>query len=162
MHWDSGPFINTIYIFSPTLIYLEVEDTDTDKFGAVFRMSPEVFDLLLEKVRPAIEKQDTNMRLCIPAKVRLMLTLTYLTSGANFHVIEDLYRISHSTISKIVPEVCSAIWDSLSGDYIKCPASQEEWAEKAKGFAERWNYPRGLAAIDGKHVVVQVQIAEKL
>jgi hypothetical protein len=44
------------------------------------------------------------MRLAIPAKVRLMVTLTYLTSGANFHVMEDLYRISHSTISKIIPE----------------------------------------------------------
>jgi hypothetical protein len=119
-------------------------------------MSPEVFDILLEKIRPAIEKQDTIMRQAIPAKVRLMVTLTYLTSGANFHVIEDLYRISNSTISKIIPEVCTAIWDSLSADYIKCPKSPEEWAEKAKGFKEKWDYPRGLAAIDGKHVVVQV------
>jgi hypothetical protein len=120
-------------------------------------MTPEVFDVLLERVRPAIEKQDTVMRQAIPAKIRLMLTLTYLTSGANFRVIEDLYRISHSTISKIVPEVCGAIWNSLSADYIKCPTTPEEWKEKAKGFAETWDYPRGLAAIDGKHVVVQVQ-----
>lgn len=144
------------------MLYLEVEDTDTEKFGSVFRMSPEVFDVLLERVRPAIEKQDTVMRQAIPAKIRLMVTLTYLTSGANFHVMEDLYRIAHSTISKIVPEVCKAIWNSLSVDYVKCPTTPEEWMEKAKGFAELWDYPRGLAAIDGKHVVVQVHNMDTL
>jgi hypothetical protein len=144
--------------FSPRLLYLEVENTDADKFGAVFRMSPEVLDILLKRVRPAIEKQDTVMRQAVPAKIRLMVTLTYLTSGANFHVMEDLYRISYSTISKIVPEVCAAIWESLSADYIKCPRIPDEWKEKAREFTELWDYPRGLAAIDGKHVVVQVHI----
>jgi hypothetical protein len=32
---------------------------------------------------------------------------------------------------------------------------------KAKGFEERWDYPRGFVAMDGKHVVVQVRLTEE-
>jgi len=65
-------------------LYEEVQESDLEKFSNTFRMSPDSLNELLEKVRPMIEKKDTFMRKAIPAKVRLMITLRFLTSGANF------------------------------------------------------------------------------
>lgn len=139
----------------PMLLYKEIQDSDLEKFSNTFRMTPEMLQDLLHVLGPRIAKQDTMFRKSIGPEKRLMVTIRYLTSGANFHVLEDIFRIHHSTISKIVPEVCNAIWDCLAAKYVKCPTTAEEWRKKAKRFDELWNYPRGLGAIDGKHVVVQ-------
>jgi hypothetical protein len=68
-------------------------------------MTSATFDILLEKVQPYIEKQDTHLRQAVPARVRLMITVRYLASGASYRVLEDIFRVSYSTISLIVPEV---------------------------------------------------------
>jgi hypothetical protein len=70
-------------------------------------------------------------------------------------VLEDIFRIHHTTIGKIIPEVCGAIWKALSGDYIKCPTTADEWMKVARHFKDHWQYPRGLGAVDGKHFHVQ-------
>ncbi len=136
-------------------LYTEVEESDISKFQNVFRLPPDVFNDLLQLVGPIIEKEDTTMRQAIPAKLRLMVGLRYLTSGSNFGTLEDIFRISKVTISLIVPEVCQALWDALHEDYIKCPRTPNEWMEKAARFQGRWQYPRGLGAIDGKHIQIQ-------
>jgi len=51
--------------------------------------------------------------------------------------------------------VCNAIWECLAREYIVCPQTPQQWLEKAERFQEVWQYPRGLGAIDGKHVVAQ-------
>jgi hypothetical protein len=132
-----------------------MEMGDHEEFRNKFRMSVDVFHVLLEKVRPLIEKKDTIMRPSVTAKVRLMITLRYLVTGSNFRALEDSFRVSYSTISRIVPEVCDAIWSVLSPEYMKCPSSPGEWKKKADTFGERWNYNRALGAIDGKHICVQ-------
>ncbi len=137
------------------MLYNEVQNTDLEKFVNTFRMTPDTLEQLLEKIRPQIEKQDTMMRAAVPAKVRLMITLRYLTSGANYRVLEDIFRVDFTTISKIIPDVCNALWTGLAKEYVICPSSPKEWEEKAKRFAEVWQYPRGIGAMDGKHVVVQ-------
>ena len=86
-------------------------------------MTPATLDELLQKIRPFIEKQDTMMRQAVPAKVRLMITLRYLTSGANYRVLEDIFRVDSTTIGKIIPEVCNAIWDCLAHEHVKCPTT---------------------------------------
>ncbi len=58
-----------------SLLYTEVEESDHQKFRNVFRMVPELFNEILAKVRPVIEKQDTQLRQAIPAKLRLMVAI---------------------------------------------------------------------------------------
>ena len=103
-----------------SLLYLEVESRDLEKFSNAFRMSPEAFSLLLDKVAPLIEKQQTHLRDPIPAKIRLLATLRYLSSGANFAILEEVFRIDRTTFSKMIPEVCHAIWNKLAPEHIKC------------------------------------------
>ena len=61
------------------------------------------------------------MRPAIPASIRLQVTLRYIASGANFGVLEDIFRIPKSTLSSMIPEVCSALWDELSRECIVTP-----------------------------------------
>ena len=48
------------------------------------RMSREQFFELLSKVKPYIEKQDTNMREHVSAHVKLQIALRYIAAGDNF------------------------------------------------------------------------------
>jgi hypothetical protein len=48
---------------------------DGDMYKNHLRLSQEQFVELLSKVKPYIEKQDTNMRECRPAHVKLQITL---------------------------------------------------------------------------------------
>ena len=41
----------------------------------------------------------------------------------------------------------------------KChPPDQIKWQEIKNGFAKRWNFPNCCGAIDGKHVVIKIQL----
>ena len=60
----------------------------------------------------------------------------------------------------MVGEVCDAIWISLQPEYVKIPASEEEWLSVSKDCEELWNFPNCVGAIDGKHVVTYVSSQE--
>jgi len=79
-------------------------------------MSSEDFEFILTKIGSKINKQDTNMRKAIPIQERLAVTLRFLTTGDSFVSLEYLFKISHQSISRIVPEVCLAIIDALKDE----------------------------------------------
>lgn len=83
------------------------------------RMDSSDFEDFLPKVSPIIQRQDTNMREAISASERLLITLRYLATGDTYQSLEYLYRIPVTTLSKIIPETCSAIYESLKDDYMK-------------------------------------------
>ena len=77
----------------------------------------------------------------------------YLGGGASMHDLHIQYRIGHSTISLIVREVCSAIWNEMKS---KCfpELTPEFWLNTAAEFMARTNFPHCLGALDGKHIRV--------
>ena len=79
----------------------------------------------------------------------------YLSSGDSFTSVSYNFRVSKSSIDKIIPETCKAIWDVLAKDAMKPPASPSDWLEIAQGFSQKWNFPMCVGAIDGKHVAIQ-------
>ena len=95
------------------------------------------------------------MRDAISPRLRLQVTLRYLSGPASFRVLEDIFRILKSTLSSMIPDVCEALWDELHQEYIVLPQNSDSWLSKAKEFEENWQYPHALAALDGKHVEVQ-------
>lgn len=126
---------------------------DVEKFREYLRMDTGSFYALVEKVRPLITKQDTIMRQAITAEERTALCLRFLASGESLRSLSFQFRMSPSTISGIIPEVCNAIYTVLKDEYLKCPNSPEEWRQVASEFEKQWNFPNCLGAIDGKHCV---------
>ncbi|KAJ8953306.1 hypothetical protein NQ318_012100 [Aromia moschata] len=127
----------------------------SNEFHNFCRMSFTDFELLLQKVDPIISKQNTKWRESIPSKVRLAVTLRFLASGDSYRSLHYLFKISSQIISKIIQEVCAALYQVLK-DNIKMPITEEDWITVERGFRNR--FPHAIGAIDGKHVVLQTPI----
>ena len=72
-------------------------------------MKPGTFDEIYQKVKPLIEKKNTNMRNAISAHARLCITLRFLASGASYRELMYAFRVSVSSISQIIPQVCNTL-----------------------------------------------------
>lgn len=59
-----------------------------------------------------------------------------------------------STVSKIVDDVCDALWKNMQPLYMPTP-DENMWRNVATGFNDRWNFPHCIGAVDGKHVKIQ-------
>ncbi|KAJ8043473.1 Protein ANTAGONIST OF LIKE HETEROCHROMATIN PROTEIN 1 [Holothuria leucospilota] len=79
-----------------------------------------------------------------------------MASGDSYKSLEYNFRVANNTIRRggggIVPETCEALYEEFKDEYFKVPNNPDEWREVARGFQERWNFPKCLGAIDGKHV----------
>ncbi|KAL4103917.1 hypothetical protein QTP88_019234 [Uroleucon formosanum] len=144
-------------LYSGTMLLNDLQKEDGDHFKQCCRMSYETFNQLLTLVEPKIRKEDTKFRKAIPSNERLALTLRYLASGDSFASLSLVFKISKSSISHIIPEVCTAIIEVLQ-DYIQIPKTQEEWLSVGKKYEDLWNFPHCIGAIDGKHVQLQAPI----
>ena len=69
--------------------------------------------------------------------------------------IKTRYRVGATTVVRIVPEVCKAIWITLPDLFLTTPKTAAEWQAKAVAFQQRWDYPHCVGAINGKHIVVE-------
>ncbi|XP_050506192.1 uncharacterized protein LOC126884296 [Diabrotica virgifera virgifera] len=118
------------------------------------RMSSTDFEWLLCQIAPKIQKEDTNYRQAISPMERLLLTLRFLATGDSYHSLMYLFKISVSSISRIIPEVCKVIAEVLK-DKLKMPQSREEWLITGHQFANLWNFPKCAGVMDGKHIMIQ-------
>lgn len=134
-------------------IFQEIR-SDPKRCRDYIRMQNEQFMFLVDLMSEDLQKQDTVLRKSISPEEKTCLALRYLATGETFRSLEFQFRISRASISKAVIEVSEAIANRLS-DYLKTPKSEAEWIEIAKKFNQRWNFPNGIGAIDGKHIVMQ-------
>ena len=87
---------------------------------------------------------------------RLCVTLRYLVTGDAHVTIAASYRISPTSIGRIIKETTGAIWDVLlEKGFLQPPQSSKDWENISRGFENRWNFPHCVGALDGKHVVIQ-------
>ena len=113
------------------------------------------FEDLFNLVGLLIAKQDTNYRKSIPAKNRPVITLLYLAEGCSQQTLGLGYRVGKSTLSKILKEVCEALYTVLATHYLRPPSTEEEWKQISSEFLELQNMPHLIRAIYGKHVAVE-------
>lgn len=118
------------------------------------RMSPERLEHLLSLVGPLIKKQDTQMRKSISAQDRLVLTLRFLASGESQQSLSFSF-MGKCTVSNIISETCSAIYNSLKDEYIRTPKSKNDWLKISAEFENTWNYPHCIGSLDGKHIRIE-------
>ncbi|KAI5630649.1 hypothetical protein NE865_16639 [Phthorimaea operculella] len=94
------------------LLLKELAIEDIKEYRDSMRMTEESFNWLLEKVRPAIEKNDTLMRSAIPAKIKLQAVIYMLATGNNLRSLSHFFRISKPSLSIMIPVICDAIYKS--------------------------------------------------
>ena len=128
------------------------ENNDRRRFQKFIRVSPEMFDNIVQRVGPRIERKSTTFRPAIPVEQRVAIALRFVATGDCYQPLELHFRVSNSLISSIVPEVMFAIYEVYNDEYMKCPSTPEEWREVAKGFYERWQFPNTIGSLDGKHI----------
>lgn len=125
---------------------------DREQYRNYLRMDTDMFYHIASKVRPYIERVDTQMRNAISVEERCEITLRYLATGARYKTLALDHRTSTASVSLLIPEVCDAIFKAMGPDELKVPGSKEEWMNVTKGFQTKWNFPSCIGAIDGKHV----------
>ena len=128
---------------------------DPCSFRNFVRMDQTMFNELLQRVGPRIEKKDTFFRKAIEPGLRLSITLRYLATGDSYKSLQYSFRVAHNTISKIVPETCEAIVEEYLEEVLSCPRTPEQWKEVASLFAKRWNFNQTVGALDGKHIAIR-------
>ena len=132
----------------------EMRIHDHEFFFKMFRMSPSQLEDITKLVAPFITKESVR-REAIPPQERLCVTLRYLVSGNSHVSLAASYRISQTSIGRIIPETCDVLWEVLCREgYLNVPRTQEEWKEVADAFEYKWNFPNCLGAMDGKHVMI--------
>ena len=128
---------------------------DHEYFFKHFRMTPTRYEHLLSLIAPSITKNSLR-REAIGASERLTVTLKFIFSGTSQVDLSAMFRISPTAIGRIINETSKAIWDVLFREgYLQCPQSENEWKQIASEFERKWNFPHCIAAIDGKHIVMQ-------
>ena len=128
---------------------------DSKKCKDFIRMNNSQFMFLVDLLSEDLQKEDTLMRKCVSPPELICLTLRYLATGETFRSLEFQFRLSRKRISEAVSEVCDVIIKKLGLKYLKTPKTEAEWTEIAHKFNERWNFPNGSGALDGKHIVIQ-------
>lgn len=128
---------------------------DPEIFFQMFRMSSNKFEELLRLIAPYITK-DSLRREPISPEERLSVTLRYLATGDSFKTISTSYRMSDTTVGRIIKETSNIIWEVLQKEgFLDVPKTSKEWKLLGEQFERKWNFPNCIGAIDGKHVIIQ-------
>ena len=88
-------------------------------FRKYLHLPIELFDLIVEKVKPSIERMDTAMRSAIPVGARVEATLLYLVEGIPCSRLQFSTRISESALGQIIPKTAAAIYAAFVDEFYK-------------------------------------------
>ena len=133
----------------------ELRREDPSEFINFLRMPPEMYDFLLERLRPRITKQTTWYRQPLEPGLKLAITLRHFASGDKYPSLKFGFRVPANTISILVREVSQAIIDEFRDELMTCPTTPDGWRPIITQFNNRWNLPHCCGAIDGKHVAIK-------
>ena len=110
------------------LLVRDLKLHDHEYFFKCFRMSPENFEKLTSWCSPYLVKATTRMREPISPSERLCVTLRYLVTGDAQVTIGASYRMSPTTVGRIIKETCKVIWQVLhEKGFVSPPNTQKEW-----------------------------------
>ena len=138
-----------------TLLDLNRADFDNKMFRNYTRMTQDIFLEVPENILLAITKEDTRLRMAIEPGLKLAVTLRYLATGDGYRSLSYAFRVGVATISKFLPQACSAITDAYNEEAFPEDWSEDGWKVIADKFNTHWNMPHTMGALDGKHVAIK-------
>ena len=132
-------------------LVIDLQLYDQQLFLPIY-MIPAKFEQLLSMMDPYLVKE-SKFRQPTGAKERLCVTLKHLVSGDSHVSVGMSYRISPTTVGRVIKETCNVIWNVLKNEgFLDAPASETDWEKITCDFEKRWNFNNCVGAIDGKHV----------
>ena len=139
--------------YSTMLKWLGVEDQAS--FRNFTRIPPALFDELLQRIGPKIQRRNTNYRDPLDAGLKLALCLRFLATGDSYPSLQSAFKVAVASCGNTVMEVCRALVDELKDEVMVLPRTQADWRAIAQRFQDKWNMPHALGALDGKHVAIK-------
>ena len=133
----------------------ELSMTDPVSFRNFTRLPSDLFEELLHRIGANIEARNTRWRRALPAGLKLAVTLRYLATGDSYTSLSYAFRVSVSSISKMIPQVCQALINELGQELLDTPVTPAAWLAMEEQFRLRWQVPHAVGAIDGKHVRIK-------
>ena len=64
------------------------------------------------------------------------------------------FRVHSCTTAKFIPVVCSKIYETFKGQFLRLPNTTEEWEIIEHETRRLWQFPNCIGAADGKHVAI--------
>lgn len=64
------------------------------------------------------------------------------------------FRVGKSTVCKIIPEVCRAIWHVLQ-PVVLPTIDADGWKKISKEYMLQWQFPNCIGALDGRHMEIE-------
>ena len=94
------------------------------------------------------------MRKPIDPEIKLAITLRFLATGESYESLMYQFRVHSCTIAKFIPVVCSKIYETFKGQFLRLPNTTEEWEIIEHETRRLWQFPNCIGAADGKHVAI--------
>ena len=98
-----------------------LREHDPEDFRQMLRVTPQMFDEILERVTPLIAKETTNFRRPLEPGLKLALTLWHLATGEKYRAMRFSWSVPHNTICKVVREVCHALCTVYTEEVFSVP-----------------------------------------
>lgn len=122
-----------------------------EQWSQNFRMSEDTFLYLCHRLQTAMEKRDTNFRLCVPIKKRVAIALWKLTTNSELRLVSHLFGVGVTTVWRCVREFCTAVNEELLPELIPFP-NDDKLMEMAMNFEQRYGLPQCVGVIAGSHI----------
>ncbi|XP_052814130.1 uncharacterized protein LOC128241217 [Mya arenaria] len=133
----------------------ELRYDDASSFKRYLRITPTMFDDILQRLTPHSQKKDTRFLYALPAGIKLAITLRYMASGDTYASLAYDYGVAAGSVCHFVPEVYAALLKEYKDDVLTIPNTPDAWLKVATQRERWWNMPHTLGALDGKHVKIK-------
>ena len=112
----------------------ELRMEDVHSFLNFLRMKPQIFDELLNRVGPQIQKNNVFWRKSLEPGLKLAITFRHLAAGDKLPMLQFSFRVARNKISTFIPQLCQAIVEEYKDKVITCPIASNEWRDIAKDY----------------------------
>ncbi len=119
--------------FEHLMVELVVEDPAG--FQNFVRCEPAMFQEMVERLTPIINKQDTNYCKALDPEFKVTMTLRYIAIGDTSKSLQYGFRVAYNTICLLIAEVCAAIVEVYHEEVIQTPTTPEDWRSSQSTIA---------------------------
>ena len=110
--------------------------------------------MLVKEIAPLITKKTTMMRQPIDPEIKIAISNWFLATGESYKSLMYQFQVHSSAISKFIPVVCSKIYETFKGRFLRLSDTTEECEIIEHETRRLWNFSNRTGAAEGKHIAI--------